>query len=61
MVPVRPFRAVRGDVHEAVLLAKQLPNRNPDQPLRFIDFAAPILDEQGQLRGCWVPMPTGPG
>ncbi|GKS94437.1 diguanylate cyclase [Acidovorax sp. SUPP2825] len=40
-----------GDVHEAVLLAKQLPNRNPDQPLRFIDFAAPILDEQGQLRG----------
>lgn len=40
-----------GDVHEAVLLAKQLPNLNPDQPLRFIDFAAPILDDQGQLRG----------
>ncbi|GKT26403.1 hypothetical protein [Acidovorax sp. SUPP3334] len=40
-----------GDVHEAVLLAKQLPNLNPDQLLRFIDFAAPILDDQGQLRG----------
>ncbi|RYF27634.1 MAG: diguanylate cyclase [Comamonadaceae bacterium] len=40
-----------GDVHEAVLLAKRLPNTRPDQPLRFIDFAAPIVDAQGQLRG----------
>jgi len=40
-----------GDVHEAVLLAKRLPNHRPDQPLRFIDFAVPILDDQGQLRG----------
>lgn len=40
-----------GDVHEAVLLAKRLPNKHVDQPLRFIDFAAPILDSEGQLRG----------
>jgi len=40
-----------GDVHDAVLLAKRLPNRHLDQPLRFIDFAAPILDSTGQLRG----------
>ncbi|RYF27611.1 MAG: diguanylate cyclase [Comamonadaceae bacterium] len=40
-----------GDVHEAVLLAKRLPNTRPEQPLRFIDFAAPILDGQGRLRG----------
>ena len=40
-----------GDVHEALLLAKQFPQRTPDEPLRFIDFAAPILDAQGQVRG----------
>jgi diguanylate cyclase (GGDEF)-like protein len=40
-----------GDVHEALLLAKQFPQRTPNEPLRFIDFAAPILDERGQLRG----------
>lgn len=40
-----------GDVHEAVLLAKQLPQRTANEPLRFIDFAAPILDEKGQVRG----------
>ncbi|SFD44507.1 sensor domain-containing diguanylate cyclase [Paracidovorax konjaci] len=40
-----------GDVHEAVLLAKKLPNKHLDQPLRFIDFAAPIIDSGGQLRG----------
>ena len=40
-----------GDVHEAVLLAKRLPNAQPDQPLRFIDFAAPILGDNGELRG----------
>jgi diguanylate cyclase (GGDEF)-like protein len=40
-----------GDVHEAVMLAKLLPQKSPDQPLRFIDFAAPIRDEAGQLRG----------
>ena len=40
-----------GDVHEALLLAKQFPQRTPDEPLRFIDFAAPILNAQGQVRG----------
>lgn len=40
-----------GDVHEALLLAKQFPQRTPDEPLRFIDFAAPILDPQGRVRG----------
>jgi diguanylate cyclase (GGDEF)-like protein len=40
-----------GDMHEALLLAKLLPHRAIDQPLRFIDFAAPIFDGKGQLRG----------
>ncbi|WP_053843418.1 sensor domain-containing diguanylate cyclase [Paracidovorax avenae] len=40
-----------GDVHDAVLLAKRLPERRLDQPLRFIDFAAPIVDANGTLRG----------
>lgn len=39
-----------GDVHEAVLLSKVLPNVG-SQPLRFIDFAAPVLDANGQVRG----------
>jgi diguanylate cyclase (GGDEF)-like protein len=56
-VSQRPwFQAARqapytGDVHEAVLLAKQFPQRTPSEPLRFIDFAAPILDDGGRLRG----------
>ncbi|MFC3533269.1 diguanylate cyclase [Vogesella facilis] len=40
-----------GDVHEAVLLAKKLPNPNPSEPLRFVDFAAPILGMDGKVRG----------
>lgn len=40
-----------GDVHEALLLAKKLPNATPDQPMRFIDFAAPIKGPDGELRG----------
>jgi diguanylate cyclase (GGDEF)-like protein len=44
-----------GDVHEAVLLSKyltagQTPKPN-QEPLRFVDFAAPIFDEQGKVRG----------
>ncbi|WCM94125.1 diguanylate cyclase [Acidovorax sp. NCPPB 2350] len=56
-VDKRPwFQAARsglfvGDVHEAVLLAKRLPSKRLDQPLRFIDFAAPIVDGTGRLRG----------
>lgn len=38
------------DVHEAKLLAELLPQ--PDgEPLRFVDAAAPVVDENGQLRG----------
>ncbi|MEQ6289011.1 diguanylate cyclase [Vogesella sp. GCM10023246] len=40
-----------GDVHQAVLLAKKLPNPNPNEPLRFVDFAAPILGPDGKVRG----------
>lgn len=41
----------QGDVHTAVLLAKLLKADDPDEPLRFVDFAAPIHDRQGQLKG----------
>lgn len=56
-VSQRPwFQAAReapytGDVHEALLLAKQFPQRARKEPLRFIDFAAPVRDERGRLRG----------
>ncbi|KOY01704.1 diguanylate cyclase [Pseudomonas nunensis] len=40
-----------GDPHEAVLLAKLLPGSASGEPLRFIDFAAPIRNAQGQVVG----------
>jgi len=40
-----------GDVHEAALLAKLLPGLATGQPLRFIDFAAPIKNADGQVIG----------
>ena len=40
-----------GDPHEAVLLAKLLPNSASGEPLRFIDFAAPIRNAQGETIG----------
>ena len=40
-----------GDLHEAVLLAKLLSPAPLGQPLRFIDFAAPIRGANGELRG----------
>jgi diguanylate cyclase (GGDEF)-like protein len=40
-----------GDPHEAVLLAKLLPRTAGGEPLRFIDFAAPIRNAQGQVVG----------
>lgn len=43
--------AYTGDPHEAVLLAKLLPGNPAGEPLRFIDFAAPILDNRGQVIG----------
>ncbi len=39
-----------GDVHEALLLAKLLPNPT-NEPLRFVDVAAPLKDQQGKLIG----------
>lgn len=43
--------AYTGDPHEAVLLAKLLPANASGEPLRFIDFAAPIIDTKGQVIG----------
>lgn len=40
-----------GDVHEAKLLATMLPAQPNGEPTRFIDFAAPIRDADGRLRG----------
>ncbi|MFG6456620.1 diguanylate cyclase [Roseateles sp. BYS96W] len=40
-----------GDVHEAKLLASLVPARPDGEPTRFIDFAAPIRDRTGRLRG----------
>jgi diguanylate cyclase len=40
-----------GDLHEAVLLAKLIPQDPGRGPMRFIDFAAPVYDDQGRLRG----------
>ncbi|NWF07554.1 diguanylate cyclase [Pseudomonas salomonii] len=40
-----------GDPHEAVLLAKLLPSSANGEPLRFIDFAAPIRNAQGETIG----------
>ncbi|MFJ7311759.1 diguanylate cyclase [Pseudomonas sp. NPDC098747] len=40
-----------GDPHEAVLLAKMLPALPNGEPLRFIDFAAPIHNAEGQVIG----------
>lgn len=37
-----------GDVHKAVLLAKKIKAINPNEPIRFIDFAAPIYDAKTQ-------------
>lgn len=39
-----------GDVHEAVLLSKLLGKPLTDEPLRFIDFSAPVYDNKQQLR-----------
>ncbi|SEF66644.1 sensor domain-containing diguanylate cyclase [Paenibacillus sp. UNC499MF] len=39
-----------GDVHEAVLLAKLLPNPS-GEPLQFVDISTPVYNKQGQLTG----------
>ncbi|OMG52342.1 hypothetical protein BJN45_13585 [Azonexus hydrophilus] len=40
-----------GDLHEAKLLAKLLSSEYPGQVVRFIDFASPVYDDAGNLRG----------
>jgi PAS domain S-box-containing protein len=42
---------VVGDVHEAKLLASLLPRAHEDEPLRFVDVAAPVLDREGRVAG----------
>lgn len=44
-------RVYVGDVHEAKLLAGLLAAQPNGEPTRFIDFAAPIRDAEGGLRG----------
>lgn len=39
-----------GDVHAAKLLAALLPPSVSGEPLRFLDFAAPVLDPSGKLQ-----------
>jgi diguanylate cyclase (GGDEF)-like protein len=56
-VAERPwFQAARkgvyvGDVHTAKLLASKLPPSVTGEPLRFLDFAGPLRNAQGQLVG----------
>ena len=40
-----------GDVHSALLLSKLLPQEPGAGPMRFIDFAAPVRDKNGDVRG----------
>lgn len=45
-------RVYLGDVHEAILLAKKLKAINPNEPMRFIDFATPVYDAKThKIRG----------
>ncbi|WNS78713.1 sensor domain-containing diguanylate cyclase [Domibacillus sp. DTU_2020_1001157_1_SI_ALB_TIR_016] len=39
-----------GDVHDAVLLAKLLPNPT-NEPLQFVDISVPIMDDKGVFKG----------
>lgn len=39
-----------GDVHEAKLLSKFLPNYS-DEPLRFVDVSAPVTNKKGEIIG----------
>lgn len=40
-----------GDPHEALLLAKLLPQEVQGEPLRFVDIAVPVRNAQGQTLG----------
>lgn len=39
-----------GDVHDAVLLSKLLPNPS-GEPLKFVDISTPLYDDAGELTG----------
>jgi len=39
-----------GDAHEALLLDEKL-NNNPETPLRFVDVAVPLQDDEGNFNG----------
>jgi diguanylate cyclase (GGDEF)-like protein len=40
-----------GDLHEALLLSKLLPPQPDQSVIRFIDFAAPVITQDGTVRG----------
>ncbi|MEP7155527.1 MAG: diguanylate cyclase [Betaproteobacteria bacterium] len=40
-----------GDLHDAVLLSRLLPRAANEPPMRFVDFAAPVYDDNHKLRG----------
>jgi len=44
-------QAYLSDIHEAVLLANKLPESDNNEPLRFVDFAAPVFKSNGKLLG----------
>lgn len=44
-------RAYVGDIHEAKLLAKILGPAANGEPLRFVDFASPVIGPKGQVIG----------
>jgi diguanylate cyclase (GGDEF)-like protein len=44
-------RLAIGDVHEAVLLAQLLGQRESGEPYRFVDLAFPVKDSSGKLLG----------
>jgi diguanylate cyclase (GGDEF)-like protein len=44
-------QAYLSDIHEAVLLANKLSESDNSEPLRFVDFAAPVFKSNGKLLG----------
>ena len=40
-----------GDFHKALLLESLLPKPEDGSPIRFVDFSAPVINEQGKLEG----------
>lgn len=40
-----------GNVHKALLLENLMPKPKNGSPIRFVDFAAPVIGENGELKG----------